>query len=1142
MSMRRSLIGLVALLFLLVFSSLSAWAQFESALEGTVSDPSGALVPDATVVAKDVDTGITRTVQTSSAGNYRIPSLPAHLFEITVSAKGFKTTVQQNIRLEGKQTKQVNITLELGTATTEVTVTAAPPAVETSEARVSAQINATRVANLPMVGRNFYSLVVLTAGIVGLPAGGGQSYAQASGDIFSAEYGVNIQANGQRPESNSYLIDSASANGSPRGGVVNVNPNADSVQELRVSINNFSAEYGRNSSAVTNVVTKSGTNDVHGTMGYFHTNNKMTAGNIFQPKNIVRADGSTDRIPVFRRNEGSWSLGGPIRKDHTFFFGSMDFLRSGSGTTTSATVLTPDFINLLTANYPNNIGTFIAKSFLPVGTLGGVASNVGQTMNLIGGTGQPADCAAYGDGNAAVPIVTPIGSLACNFPMTQFISSSQTIPRNGLQWNIRLDQNFGTGANRLYGNWYRTSRQATFSTSIYPAFTMPEPEYSNYLNLNFTHLFSSSLLYEGSLTYVRVRGDVDVAVAHPEIPQITVPGITNYGMGFSGPTFMQTNGEWRNVLSWNRGKHAFKFGGNLGHDMGWGGGSNFAGEYSRYFYDFLNLFDFALDSPYQESHYGYNPQTGQQISYNFTPNFQRFGLFVNDDWKVKSNLTLSLGLRYEVFQVPGYNGKNMFSRIVFGSGSDFVSRITNASMINASPYIAADKNNFAPRIGIAWDPTGKGRMSVRGGIGIFYDRAAGQFFHDCCVQLPMFATVTASRFISGPQVVYGLGTLTSPPYGYPAMTGITVGVNPNGSLIGAKAGIQPWDPNLRTQYAENWFLGLQYAFTNNWVVEGNYVGSVGRKLYQGYDVNRFDGDMLGPVVQTGTNDAGAPVYGVQLDRLNSSFGGIDYGQSNGISTYKGGNFSVKKRFSRGLDFQAAYTVGKAIDTASSFGTGLNIVDMSNLNLNHGLSDFDVRHKVAASFVYDFPGPKGPGALSRLLGGWQAGAVVILQKGTPYVVRCTQSFIPVYDLPDTDPTRQVIGNTGCDYNADGFNYDYPMTPSFGTFKSGSKHDFLTGIFTRADFPTPALGQEGDLGRNSYIGPGYINTDFNIVKNTKIPWFWKDEAATMQLRGEFFNLFNNVNLQNPDGSMTSGNFGRSTAVFPARNIQLGLKIIF
>jgi hypothetical protein len=234
--------------------------------------------------------------------------------------------------------------------------------------------------------------------------------------------------------------------------------------------------------------------------------------------------------------------------------------------------------------------------------------------------------------------------------------------------------------------------------------------------------------------------------------------------------------------------------------------------------------------------------------------------------------------------------------------------------------------------------------------------------------------------------------------------------------------------------------------------------------------------------------------------------------------------------------QAAYTVGKAKDTASSFGTGLRMVDIYNLRLNYGLSNFDVRHKVAVSFVYDLPGPK-TGALSKIAGGWQAGGVVILQKGTPYEVYCSQSFQPV-----TDGSGNIIGNTGCDYNADGYNGDYPMLPSFGTFKSGSKQDFLTGLFTRSDFPAPPLGQEGTLGRNSYIGPGYKNLDFNIVKNTKIPWFWADEAANIQFRAEFFNLFNNVNLQNPSGSMSSGSFGKSTGVFPARNIQFGLKVIF
>jgi hypothetical protein len=1146
---RLARVFLTLLFAALVFGSTVLWAQFESGIEGTVTDPSGAVVPNASVTAKDMETGVTRTVQTSSAGNYRIPSLAAHLFELTVGAPGFKTTVQQNIRLEGKQTKAVNVTLELGISTTEVTVSGAPSAVETSEARVSAQINATRVANLPMVARNFYSLVVLTAGIVGLPAGGGQAYAQATADIFSSEYGVNIQANGQRPESNSYLIDGASVNASPRGGVVNVNPNADSVQELRVSVNNFSAEYGRNSSASTNVATKSGTNDLHGTVGWFHTNNRLTAGNIFQPQTIVRHDGTKDRIPVFRRNEGNWSLGGPIRKEHTFFFGSMDFLRSGAGATSAGTVLTPEYINYLTANYPNNKGTYVAKSFQPVGSRLATVHTAGSALQyvptnvLYPGSGVSGGLVCSTLPTPSTPIATPMGSIPCNMPFTQNIASSQSLPRNGLQWNIRIDQNFGEGNNRLYGNWYRTSRQAQFSTSIYPAFTMPEPEYSMYLNLNYTHIFSPSLIYETSVTMTRVRGDVDLSGSHPEIPQIAVPGITNYGMGFSGPTFIQTNAEWRNVLSWNRGKHAFKFGGNFAHDMGWGNGSKFAGEYSRYFYDFLSLYDFALDSPYQESHYGFNPSTGQQISYNFTPQFDHFGFFANDDWKVTPNLTVALGLRYEVFQVPSYAGKeNMFSRIVFRSGNDFFSRIADASIIQGPPLLGADKNNFAPRIGIAWDPTGRGKMSIRAGGGIFYDRAAGQFFHDCCVQLPLFATITANSTIAGPQPVYGFGTSASPPYGYPPMTGITVGVDSKGGALGAKSGIQPWDPNLKTQYSGNWFFGLQYAFSNNWMVEGNYVGSLGRKLYQGYDVNRKNGDLVGPVVQTGVNASNVPVYGAQLDRLNSSFGSIDYGVSNGLSAYTGGNFSVKKRFSYGLDLQAAYTVGRAKDSASSFGTGLAFVDVYNLNLNYGLSDFDVRHKLATSFVYEFPGPKGPGARAKLGGGWQVGGVVILQKGTPYTVSCGQSFVPVYDKPDTDPTRLVTGNTGCDFNGDGVNNDYPNPPSFGTFKAGSKQEFLTGIFKRADFPSPTLGQEGTLGRNSYIGPGYMNMDFNVVKNTKIPWFWTDEAASLQFRAEFFNLFNNVNLQNPSGAMTSGNFGKSTGVFPARNIQLGLKIIF
>ena len=1128
MSMRKGLLGFVALFFLLVFTSLSAWAQFEGTLEGTVTDPSGAVVPGATVMAKDVETGIIRTVQTGSAGNYYIPSLPVHMFEITASAKGFKSTVQENIRLEAKQIREVNFVLQLGTAATEVTVTAAPPAVETSQARVSSEINSTSVANLPMVARNLFGLVALTAGITGLPSGGSASYAQANADIFNTEFGISLSANGQRAEANSFLVDGGSANGSPRGGVSNLVPNADSIQELRVSVNNFTTEWGRNSSSVTNIITKSGTNAIHGTMGYFFTNNSLTAGNIFQTDTIERYNGTYNKLPVFQRNEGNWSVGGPIRKDHTFFFASMDFLRSGAGSTAVNAVPTVDFLNYMAANYPNNISTQVMNTYLPSGTREAVTQTAASLTGNTTCTGTQS-------------ITTPIGSMPCNFDIMQIIDSSVTLPRNGTQWNFRIDQSWGSGNNRLYGSWYRMSVLSNFAQSAYPAFTQSEPESTEFANVDFTHLFSPTLLFETAVTFTRPRGEA--TLADPDIPSISVPGISNYGTGFSGPTFMQTNAEWRNVLTWNRGRHAFKIGENFGHDDGWGSGAQFGADATRYDYGFNTMWDFALDNPFSESNYGFDPTTGKQFGPSFLPVVQRLGIFYNDDWKVRRNLTVSYGIRWDWYMDPydQHKPKSLFSRLVFSTGNDFTSRIANASIIQASPLASTDKRNFAPRLGIAWDPTGKGKMSVRGGAGIFYDRISSQFFRDCCATLPIYANITGIKTVpTGPQPVFGLGTSPVGPYDFPPMTGITPGLTSHGSLINAQSTIYGWTPDLRWPYAENWFLGVQYALSNNWVIEGNYVGSVGRRLAQDYDVNREDDTLI-------TND------NVDI-RPNPYFGEIGYGQANGNSKYNGMNITVKKRTSHGLDLQAAYTYGKAYDTASTYGVDLPMVDISNLKANYGLSDFDVRQKLAASFVYDLPGPHGPGFKSKLLGGWQTGAVIILQKGTPYSVVNTLPFEPVCAAnpngncytTGASPTwitgSVITGNTGGDYNADGFDNDFPTVPSFGRFLKGNKQKFLSGIFTASQFPAPALGQEGNLGRNAYIGPGYIDCDFNIIKNTSIPWFWHDEAAKFQFRAEAFNLFNNVNLQNPDGTMSDSTFGRTTGVYPARNIQFGLKIIF
>jgi opacity protein-like surface antigen len=392
----------------------------------------------------------------------------------------------------------------------------------------------------------------------------------------------------------------------------------------------------------------------------------------------------------------------------------------------------------------------------------------------------------------------------------------------------------------------------------------------------------------------------------------------------------------------------------------------------------------------------------------------------------------------------------------------------------------------------------------------------------------VFAIVTGTQLDpTKPQPNYGLGTLNAPPWGYPAMTGVVAGLNSHGGLgsivngvdtVSARAGIGIWDPDLKTQYAFNWFFGLQYALGNNWTLEANYVGSNGHKLYQEYDVNRVNGDLLDGV----------------FDRLNPYFAGIGYGQSNGASSYNGFNASVRKRYARGLDFQVAYTVGRAVDTASSFGRGLAFPDIYNLNLNRGLADFDVRQKIAASFLYEFPSYKGgSGALGKLLGGWQIAGTTIAQAGQPFSVNCTASR-----------------SGGCDWNADGFNNDRPNEASFGNFVAVTKEELLSsdGIFNVGGgqgltiFPAPAVGTNGNLGRNTFIGPGYFATDLNLQKNTKIPWFWGAEGANIQFRAEMYNAFNQTNLTRPSGNVFSSTFGRSTSAFAPRNIQFGLKLLF
>ncbi len=1078
------------------------WAQFTSEIEGTVTDPSGAVVAGTNVTLKNEETGVTQAVQAQDSGYFRFTSLPSALFSLTANAHGFKTTIQEHIRVEVAETKTVNLHLAVGVADAVVTVTDEAPSIETSEGRVSGEIEEKKIHDLPLSGRNFYTLVVTTPGVSGIASSGGQAYAQATGDIFNPEFGINLNANGSRAESNSFLIDSASIDSTQRNGVTNINPNAEDVQEVRVAANNFSAEFGRNGAALVNIITKQGSNNWHGTVGFYHTDNKLQARNHFQ-----------DAVPVFRRNEGAWSLGGPIRKNHTFFFTSMDFLKSGVASGRQVTILTPDFINFMQTNFPTNVSTNVVTTY---------PASVTPTTNFTTAAeiAQDPNC-------SGTHAITPTVSIPCDFAVTGQGNLATTLPRNGFQYTIRLDHSFHADKDRIFGTYNHTDlHQVLFgAVFVYPAFNAIEPTYSEHFAVDWVHV-ASGWVNEAGFATQRPFGNA--ILNHPEVPGITVNGIETFQQGWGPNAFVQNNFEWRDVASLTRGSHSLKFGGNVTRGRA-------DHESSRVFdrptFFFNNVFDFATDTATTENQIGFNPATGQRVNPLYS--LMRTGslsLFVQDDWKIRPNLTLNLGFRYEDFFNPS-DATGKVCEMAFPNGTGGLqSMITSGVMTCGKHMFKHTMNTFSPRVGFAWDPTNEGKMSVRGGFGIFYDRPSDQLSNNYYTNTPNFALGSAALNTPNNQPVFALGSSPNPPYNFPIPPGLQPGLNAQGGLINGAANVQVVDPNMPTAYMQNWFFGVQRSLSAGWVAEVDYIGSAGRHLYATYNVNRFAGDLI--------------EHGGNFTGLKPGFGGVNYGQANENSSYNGLTAAVKRHFGKTLTFDASYTFSKAIDYSSRL-DGPEHIDAYNDKLERGLADFDVRNRLAFTSIWSLPGPHG-GLMNRVFGDWQLTNVTILQSGPPFSVFCGARFNPVLDS-----SGAVVGNTGCDFNADGTNLDYPNTPAFGNTKHGlARSNYLQGIFAcggsafcSSVFPTPALGANGNLGRNTFHGPGYANTDFSVIKNFRVPWFIGSEGANVQFRTEFFNVFNRVNLTNVNNDLANlSNFGRSTSTYPARDIQFALRLSF
>ncbi len=1068
-------------ILLLALVTCAAIAQFNSGIEGTVLDQAQAAVPGAEVVVVNEETGVTVRVRTNETGLFRVTQLAPGAYRVEVRQSGFQAWVQSGLRLQGNELRTIYPTLRIGEQMQTVEVTAALAAVETGVSKVSRSIEARTIESAPMVGRNVYgSVAALAPGIMGsgMLFGGATGSGSLNQDSFQTEPGFQINAGGQRQEANEYQIDGASANGNSRDGIVNITPEPDTVGEVRVSANTFSAEKGRNSGALIEVFTKSGTNRFHGTISEFHNNNRLASRTVFQ-----------NRIPVFRRNEFGFTAGGPIIRDKTFIFGGLYILRSSEGRTDVVRVETPQFRSFVQRTFPNSMAarffTSAPAAADPIADIWTVARVRTANPGRFPSTVFPDDLPAVG---------------------TAFVDQSPARPAK--QWNMRVDHNFSGYKDRIYGNFLRTTPEGQ-QPNVRPIYRVVTPNTGIFAKLNWTRTISPSILNEASMAYTRAAGGNPGTAEDKDLPNASITGI---GAGFSqGPLgWAHNNLAWRDVLSWIRGGHNLRFGVEIDRQRG---EQNRSLSITRPNFTFANALDFAQDLAFSQSGPAVNLQTGRAAVEAYRrARMLYIGAFIQDDWKVTRKLTLNLGLRWDYFGhwATTQNGQIPFPYFRLGPGATFREQVASGSMQSLEKgYVTANRpNGFAPRFGFAWDVFGNGSTAIRGGYGIYYSRVANLSFVSFSGENPPVFALPSFTIQDNVRFAYGLGGKDG--MSFPIPPDLRLQTNASGGLsTPTSVGGMELRPNQPLTH--NWSLSIQRRIFGSFIFEADYLGTHSANLYLQTNVNRFAGDLVA--------NAG------RITRVNRNFGPIIFGQLAGESDGHLGSFMLARRFSRGFSLRGIYSIGKALDYTSSndngVGGGQNIFDAQNIRGQRGRSDYNVARRLAIDAVWESPDPWKSGWKSKVIGGWNVAPIIILQGGRPFNVVNTAPY------------------PAGDFNADGFNFDPPNTPSFGNSISAERSNFITGLFPVAAFPRPAPGTQGDLGRNTFDGPGLANANLGIIKGIRIPWF-TSEGARFEIRGEIFNVLNRVNLTQPNGDLASGLFGRSTGQSLPRTVQLGLRI--
>jgi hypothetical protein len=1052
MSIRtRSLVFLLTL----VLSPSLLWAQTASGtIQGVVKDTTDAVLPGVDVTVKETETGRERTAVTDENGNFRVVSLPPGAYEVTAALSGFKTSVQTGITLALGESLSVNFALEVGELAETIAVVAQVVRVETTSATLGGLVDVQNIRELPLNGRDWMQLVTLQPG-TNLAMG------QSTGDGNRAQRGLGqaVSISGGRATENAFQIDGLTvndyANAGP-GSALQVNLGVDAIREFKVLTNSYSAEYGRGSGGVVTAVTKSGTNTLHGSAFYFHRNSALDAAAFRDP----------GEPPPFRRHQFGASAGGPIVQNRTFYFANYEGLREHLSTTQIPLTLTAAAKagNLTTGTVTVDPRVKPYLELLPDPN-GKISGDTGEYIFESGRTGHE----HYFTGK-----IDHSFSPSLNLSGTYMIDDAEVFRKASLN---QVD----IGA---------PSRRQNAAINVQQTFT---PTLLNTLR------FGVSRTYAANEVELRTTNPILEDPAYGFIPgrnvgtfNVNVTGLSiPSGIGSAdGNVFGYTAPQIANDLTWLRGAHSLRIGfgienirSNVDAKQGANGGWQFGG-----LADFLQ----ARPNQFQGQLPGSDTQRGLRTTI--------YSAYINDDFRATDRLTLNLGVRYEMNTVISeHHGRIAVLR----------------DLRDATPHLGDPMydnptlKNFAPRIGIAWDPFGDGRTAVRSGFGVFD-----------VVPLPYLLTNRATR--AAPFFTEAVRA-NPPPETFP--NNIVPFLNANPSLRQAFV-----DPDPARAYRMQWNFNVQRELISNVVATAGYVGSAARHMPQSVE----DIDQVPPELVTVSDDGHYlfPTTGT-IPRINPNWGRIAATLWRGVSNYHALQVNVAKRMANRWSLQGNYTWSKSIDNGTAtfsdaeYGNTAGSPWPFDPKLNRGRSDFDLAHVFSLHFRWDVPAPAG-GVAKAIFGGWEMAGIVSASSGGVFSVK-----------QNADRARTGNSRTGQGTGAQRPDWSPDAPGCNNSPTTGNPDDFVNvNCFT-----FPALGVLGNLGRNTFRVPNVKTVDFSLFKN--IPFA---SAGSAQLRIEVFNLLNEVNYQ-PSLTVVFNNSGgvqprpgRLEQLGTARQVQLGLKFLW